>query len=326
MSLIIAFIILILGFALLATGANFLIDSGASVAKKLGVSTLLIGLTIIALGTSLPELMIAFSTLFSGQAKLSIGNAIGANIANIGFVLGITSLYRPLQIHSGILKKEFPLLFIVMLLVGLMLLKHRLDPTDALLLLFGAVAVIAWFIWIGLKAKQVPLAPEYTPILKERDITTKTSYQKDIAYLILGIILLAIGAEITVQSATYIANYFRISSFIIGLTVVSLGTTLPELATSLIGAKKQEDDMVVGNIIGSNIFNLLTVLAIPVLFHSVVLNKYVFYRDFLAMFGISSIFYLFAFTSIRQQKKLTRPMGASLIIIYISYVALLYIR
>ena len=107
MSLIIAFIILILGFALLATGANFLIDSGASVAKKLGVSTLLIGLTIIALGTSLPELMIAFSTLFSGQAKLSIGNAIGANIANIGFVLGITSLYRPLQIHSGILKKNF---------------------------------------------------------------------------------------------------------------------------------------------------------------------------------------------------------------------------
>lgn len=127
-----------------------------------------------------------------------------------------------------------------MLLVGLMLLKHRLDPTDALLLLFGAVAVIAWFIWIGLKAKQVPLAPEYTPILKERDITTKTSYQKDIAYLILGIILLAIGAEITVQSATYIANYFRISSFIIGLTVVSLGTTLPELATSLIGAKNKK--------------------------------------------------------------------------------------
>ncbi|OGT22054.1 MAG: hypothetical protein A3C55_05380 [Gammaproteobacteria bacterium RIFCSPHIGHO2_02_FULL_42_13] len=326
MSPIIAFIILILGFVLLAAGANFLIDSGASLAKKLGVSALLIGLTIIAIGTSLPELMISFSTLFSGQPKLAIGNAIGSNITNIGLILGVTSLYRPLQIHSHILKKEFPLLFVVMLLVGLMLLKHRLDPTDGLLLLLGAVAVIAWFVWTGLKAKKEKLAVEYQQELKERDITTKPSYQKDITYLILGIILLAVSAEMVVRSTTHIANYFHISQLIIGLTIIALGTSLPELATSLIGAKKQEDDLVVGNIIGSNIFNLLAVLAVPVLFHSVILNKYVFYRDFLTMFGISIISYLFAFISIRKQKKLTRPMGASLIIIYATYVALLYIR
>ena len=213
-----------------------------------------------------------------------------------------------------------------MLLVGLMLLKHRLDPTDGLLLLLGAVAVIAWFVWTGLKAKKEKLAVEYQQELKERDITTKPSYQKDITYLILGIILLAVSAEMVVRSTTHIANYFHISQLIIGLTIIALGTSLPELATSLIGAKKQEDDLVVGNIIGSNIFNLLAVLAVPVLFHSVILNKYVFYRDFLTMFGISIISYLFAFISIRKQKKLTRPMGASLIIIYATYVALLYIR
>ena len=194
------------------------------------------------------------------------------------------------------------------------------------MLLFGAVAVIAWFVWTGLKAKKEKLAVEYQQELKERDITTKPSYQKDITYLILGIILLAVSAEMVVRSTTHIANYFHISQLIIGLTIIALGTSLPELATSLIGAKKQEDDLVVGNIIGSNIFNLLAVLAVPVLFHSVILNKYVFYRDFLTMFGISIISYLFAFISIRKQKKLTRPMGASLIIIYATYVALLYIR
>ncbi len=324
MSLIIALIILVLGFILLATGAAILVNAGASIAKKLGVSTLLIGLTIIAIGTSLPELMISFLTLFSGQAKLAIGNAIGSNITNIGLILGITAVYRPLQIHSRILKKEFPLLFIVMILVGIMLFKHRLDPIDGLLLLFGTAAVIAWFIWTGLKAKQETMATEYKQALKERDITTKIPYKKDSAYLIFGIILLAFSAQMIVRSATYIADYFRISQLIIGLTIIALGTSLPELATSLIGVKKQENDIVIGNIIGSNIFNLLAVLAVPVLFQSVTLNKYVFYRDYLTMFGISTLFYISAVIRVKNQKRITRLMGAGLILIYAIYVALLY--
>jgi len=320
--LVIQIIILFTGFICLAVGANYLINGAAALAKKLGISPLIIGLTIISLGTSLPEIVVSLMASLRGNPNIAAGNAIGSNIANIGLIIGMTAMIIPLKIRSHLLKREFPMLFLVMLATGILMLDGTLSRIEGIILLFGLLSVVLWFIYQGLKRSWLKpiIETEY-----EKELREKISKPKAILQFIIGLLLLPISSHFIVESGAYVAHYFKISDFVIGISIFALGTSLPELATTLAGAKKKEYDMVIGNIIGSNICNLLAVLAIAAIINPITLQKAAFYRDFSIMLFFSALFYFFAFGITKQRREIiTRLEGLILVIFYFVFLISLY--
>lgn len=323
LSLLVACILLLAGFFLLAWAANTLISGAATLAKKLGLSSRLIGLTIIALGTSVPEMVIAALAAIHGNPNMALGNAIGSNIANIGLVLGLTAIIIPLRVQSTTLRKEFPLLFITMLIVGLFIMNGRLTRLDGALLLCGAILVILWLIQQGKKKKKL-LKKDVLEAEYRKEIVTQIPLKKAILQIIFGLILLPISSNLIVESAIHIAHFFNMSNLVIGLTILALGTSLPELATSLACARKKEYDIILGNVIGSNIFNLLAVLGLPALICPIHVAPHLLVIDFTVMFGVSILLYFFAF-GLKYRKTITRNNGYILVLIYLSYLLLLFV-
>jgi len=319
-SLTLASVLLFFGIILLSWGADILVTGAANIAKRFGLPSILIGLTIIAIGTSLPEIVISITAALKGNPELAIGNAIGSNIANIGLVLGVTALIVPLQMRSPTLRRELPLLFLVMLLTGTLMLNGILSRFDSAILLIIAIAVLFWLIQQGLKRKrtQDELAAEF-----QKEIPKKINMLLSVFQLIGGLIILPISSRVIVDNAVLIARYFNVSNLIIGLTIIAIGTSLPELATAIAGALKKEYDIVIGNVIGSNIFNLLVVLAIPAMFKSISIPIYVLYRDFSFMIGITIVLYIVSF-GLKGSQKTTRFEGGLLLGIYVAYLVVLY--
>jgi cation:H+ antiporter len=324
MNLLTSSILLLAGFFLLAWAANTLISGAATIARKLGLSSRLIGLTIIALGTSVPEMVIAALAAIHGKPNIAVGNAIGSNIANIGLVLGLTAMITPLKVQSTTLRKEFPLLFITMFLVGILMLSGKLGRVDGIFLLIGALLVILWLIQQGKKKKPI-LKKDILEIEYQKEITVKMPMQKAVLQIIFGLVLLPVSSNIIVESAVHIAHIFNISELVIGLTILALGTSLPELATSLACARKKEYDIIIGNVIGSNIFNLLTVIGLPAIISPVTIHHHLLFVDFSVMFGISILLYFFAFGR-KNKKIITRAKGSVLLGIYIIYLIALCIN
>lgn len=321
-TLFISILVLLSSFVLLAIGANYLITGAASLAKKLGISSLIIGLTIISLGTTTPETVVSLMAAIRGNPNIAAGNAIGSNIANIGLIVGLTAMIIPLRIRSHILRREFPILFLVMLATGILMLDGTLSRTEGVMLIFGLVSVVLWLIYQSLKKART------TPILQteyEKELRAKISKPKAILQLAIGIILLPVSSHLIVESGTYIARFFHISDFVIGVTIFALGTSLPELATTLTGAKKKEYDIVIGNIIGANICNLLSVLAVAAIINPITLQKTTVYRDFAIMFFLSALLYFFAFGIGKKRGEIiTRLEGACLVGLYIAFLISLY--
>lgn len=315
-------IFLLAGFFLLAWAANTLISGAATLAKKLGLSSRLIGLTIIALGTSVPEMVIAALAAIHGNPNIAVGNAIGSNIANVGLVLGLTAIITPLRVQSTTLRKEFPLLFITMLIIGVFMLSGKLTRGDGIFLLFGAFLVVLWLIQQGKKKKRI-LKKDVLEIEYQQEIAVKVPIPKAVLQIVFGLILLPISSNLIVESAVNIAHHFNISDLVIGLTILALGTSLPELATSLACARKKEYDIIIGNVIGSNIFNLLAVLGLPALIHPIRIEQHLLLVDFSVMFGITALLYFFAFGRKKHKKILTRRKGSLLLGIYIGYIIIL---
>ena len=305
---------LVAGFLLLVWGADRLVAGASAFARNMGVSPLIIGLTIIGIGTSAPELVVSAVATLKGNSGLAVGNAIGSNIANMGLVLGVTAMIYPLRMESTALKREYPMLLLIMLVCFLMALDGEYGFVEGVLLLGGLAAVIVWIIRIGLhRPLSDPLAEEFDAEIP-KNIPTKTA----LFWLIVGLIVLPVSSVFLVEGAVTIARYLHVTDTVIGLTIVALGTSLPELATAITAALHKEDDLAIGNIIGSNIFNLLGVLGIAAVLHPVQLMPIILARDFPAMFLITGALYLMA-SDFRGPGRIGRRSGSVLLILFVGY-------
>jgi len=305
------------GLALLVYGADRFVDGAAKIARYLGMPPLLIGLTIVGMATSAPEILVGVVAALEGKTEIAIGNAIGSNIANIGLVLGFTVMLMPVTIASQTLKREFFIMGLaIMLAVGLMS-DQNLSHPDALFLLAGLVAAILFVIVLSKKsAKTDPLLSEF-----ESELSEKSAEKSDIGISIflffLGLGLLLGGAYLLVECAVLVAKHFGLSDLVIGLTIIAIGTSLPELAASITAVKKDEADIAIGNVIGSNMFNMLAVIGIPGMIHATDFDKLVLVRDFPVMIGMTLLMGYMVF--IRGAGKFDRAEGSVLLLGFIAY-------
>lgn len=307
------------GFALLVWGADRFVLGASALARNLGVSPLIIGLTIVGFGTSAPEILVSATAAWEGNPAMGIGNALGSNITNIGLILGLTALIMPMTVHSVTLKREFPVLLLIMILALLLMLDGELGRFDGGVLLLGTALLIGWMVYLGLSERNSdPMASEFS-----EEIPTQLPTGKAIMWLVLGGITLLISSRILVWGAVNIAEWFGVSDLIIGLTIIAIGTSLPEMAASIVSALKGEHDIAIGNVLGSNMFNLLAVLAMPALIQPSSLPADVLLRDFPAMFVLTIILLGMSY-GLRGAGRINRIEGSILLCIYLGYLGKLY--
>ncbi len=251
-------LLIIAGLALLTWGADRFVHGAASAARNMGVAPLLIGLTVVAFATSAPEILVSIVAASQNQPGLAVGNAIGSNIVNIGLVLGVTALIRPIKLESATLRREMPALLAVSLLTVSLFLDSYLSRIDGIVMLTGLVIVMVWLARLGISsAANDPIKRDF-----EAEIPSDVSMTMAIVWLTIGLGTLLVGADLLVDGAIGVATELGISEVVIGILVVALGTSLPELAVSLASAFKGEYGLAIGNIVGSNIFNLLAVIGV----------------------------------------------------------------
>ncbi|MCX4187450.1 calcium/sodium antiporter [Methylophaga sp. OBS4] len=319
MTTILFILAIVAGFAVLIWGADRFIDGAANIATNFGVSPLIVGLTIVGFGTSAPEMMVSALAAFDDAPALGIGNAIGSNITNVGLVLGITTLITPLVVHSDTLRREFPVLAFIMLLSLLLVVDGNLGLLDGSILFAGFILTLCGMAWLALRGSghDDPLETEFA----QEYASPKMSAGRAGWFFISGLVALLIGSKSLVWGATGVAHLLGVSDLVIGLTIVAIGTSLPELAASVISALKNEHDIAVGNILGSNIFNLLAVLAMPALIAPSNIDPMLLYRDFPFMIVLAAGLYLFA--RFCSQGRIGRSAGMLMLMIYIGYNSLL---
>ncbi|MBI9019447.1 MAG: calcium/sodium antiporter [Phycisphaerae bacterium] len=256
--LFIYFLVLIAGFILLIWSADRFVEGAAATARHFGMSPLLVGMVIVGFGTSAPEMLVSASAALDNAPGLAIGNAYGSNIANIALILGVTALVCPIAVHSRIFKKELPLLTLLMGLAAFQAMDKEITRTEAYILLAVLAGLLYLTIHMTKSEKSDRLAAEF-----KKEIISATPLGKSVFTLVYGLILLCVSSKwLVVWPATSIAEYFGVSETIIGLTVVAIGTSLPELASSIVAARKGEHDIAIGNVLGSNVFNTLAVVGI----------------------------------------------------------------
>lgn len=278
---------IVVGFILLIWGADRFIAGAAALAQDLGVPKLLVGLTVVGLGTSAPEMFVAAVASFQGKPGLAVGNAIGSNITNIALILGVTALVTPLAVQSGILRREMPVLLLVCLGSLAVMLDGVLSVVDGLFLVAGLIAVLIWMAHMARSGVDPALGDN--PAV---DVPEGMPLGRAIMWTVVGLIVLPASSQCLVWGAVNIANAFGVSELVIGLTIVALGTSLPELAASLAGALKGEPEIALGNVLGSNMFNLLVVLTMPALIHPAALPADVLLRDMPVMLALTVVLYV----------------------------------
>jgi cation:H+ antiporter len=308
------------GAALLTLSADRFVIGAAAVAYNLRVPPLIIGLTIVGIGTSSPEILVSAMAAWQGDTGIAVGNAIGSNIINISLVLGLTALITPLKVHSSIPRRELPVLIGIMLVAWLLLADDTLGRLDGMLLVAGMVPVLVWMTRLGMKSRESRDAMD-----REfgEEIRTGMAMPLALFWLLFGFLALLLSSRLLVWGAASIAQQLGISELVIGIVVVALGTSLPELAASLASAIKQEHDIAIGNVIGSNIFNLLAVLGLPGVIHPGAIDAHLIYRDFPVMFLMTLTLFAMAY-GLRGPGRITRLGGAMLLTAYIGYQTLLY--
>lgn len=307
---------IIVGLVVLVWSADRFVLGAAATARHLGMSPLLIGMTIVSLGTSAPEIFVSATASLDGAGILAIGNALGSNITNVGLVLGITALIAPLPIQGRMLKKEIPILLLVTVIAGLVLQDFVLSFWDGIVLLVCLAITLFWLFHESNDQEISGLDEE------EVEAIEHTSTAKSVMWLVIGLVALMISAKLLVWGAVEVATYFGISELIIGLTIVAIGTSLPELAASVASALKGHHDIAIGNVVGSNIFNLLAVMPIPGLVANTVIEEEVLYRDYGAMLIITLLLIAFIYI-FRRKGRVGRSAGSVLLLAYASYLGLL---
>lgn len=308
------------GFALLVWGADRFVAGASATARNLGVSPLIIGLTIVGFGTSAPEMLVSAIAAWSGNPNMGVGNAIGSNITNVGLVLGITALVTPLAVHSETLKREFPILFAIMLVALILLIDNHIGKIDGIILLTGMGVMIYWMVSLGIRERRKgdPMESEFSD-----EIPSHMPMKTAIFWLILGMAILLGSSRMLVWGSVEVAHWFGISDLVIGLTIIAIGTSLPELAASVMSALKGEHDIAVGNVLGSNMFNLLAVLGLPGLIMPTDTPPELLSRDFVAMIGLSIMLFAMGYGFLKPGH-ITRAEGGLLLVGYVSYMGVLY--
>lgn len=316
--ILLSVIAVITGFGLLVWGAERFVHGAAAIAKNLGVAPLIIGLTVVGIGTSAPEILISIVAASQGNPALAVGNALGSNITNISLVLGITAIVMPLTVRSETLRREYPIMFIIMLVALMLVIDNHLGQMDGIILISGLFLMLYWMIQQGKKQKCDPLEKEF-----EQEIP-KISTAKAILWLVIGMVLLIVSSRGLVWGSVNIAKAAGISDLVIGLTIVAVGTSLPELAASIVSALKKEHDIAIGNIIGSNMFNLLVVFGIPGLISPHVVDAAILTRDFPFMIGLTIVLFLMAYGFKKKEGHINRLEGSLLLGGYTTYMVVLY--
>ncbi|VAW65418.1 Inner membrane protein YrbG, predicted calcium/sodium:proton antiporter [hydrothermal vent metagenome] len=327
MPVIIDILFIFAGFALLIWSADLFVTGASATARNIGVSPLIIGLTVVGFGTSAPEILVSVIASYGGNPGLAVGNAIGSNITNIALVLGTTAVVVPLSVHSSILKREYPLLIIATLLtIALLAFDNVLGRIDGVLMLVLLAALMYWIVHKALQLRNNnEKDEEKDPLIDEFDeeIPRDMPMPKAIRLLLTGIVLLLVSSKLLVTGAISIAQLFGVSDLIIGLTIVAIGTSLPELAASIVSARKGEHDIALGNVIGSNLFNTLGVLGVAGLIQPSELASGVLTRDLPIMVSLTILMFVFAFGR-RGAGEITRMEGSVLLAIFASYEVILY--
>lgn len=302
------------GLIILVWSADRFVDGSAGTANHLGVPPLLIGMIIVGFGTSAPEMVVSAMAAFDGNPGLALGNAYGSNIANIGLILGVTALLCPIAVHSSVVRKELPILLVVTGIAAWQLWDANLSRFDAIALLIAFCGLMGWTVYQGLNQRKDPLGEEIEHELDERP----QRLGRDIMWIVIGLVLLVASSRVLVWGAVKIALTLGVSDLIIGLTIVAVGTSLPELAASIVAARKNEPDIALGNVIGSNLFNTLAVVGIAGVIHPLDVPPEILSRDLLAVAAFSLALFVFCF-GFGNLGRVSRPKGGLLIVAYVGY-------
>ena len=329
MSSLIDIAAILAGFALLIWSADLFVTGASATARNLGISPLIIGLTIVGLGTSAPEILVASIASLGGNPALAVGNAIGSNITNIALVLGATAVVVPLSVHSGILEREYPLLLIATIAAVILLsYDNHLGSVDGILMFVLLAVLMVWIVRSALQQRRrnIQSGDEADPLSSEfeQEIPEGMPSKKASLLLLSGIIILLFSSKLLVWGAINIATVLGVSDLIIGLTIVAIGTSLPELAASVMSARKGEHDIALGNVIGSNMFNTLGVLGVTGLIQPAILDAGVLSRDLPIMLGLTLLMLAMAFGR-KNAGTITRFEGGILLVIFAAYQVILYL-
>ncbi len=322
-ALLLPSIVLLIGLALLVWSSDIFIDGAASISLHMNISPLIIGVVVLGFGTSMPEIVVATLAALDGSPGLAIGNAVGSNIANIALVLGAAALIAPIVVKSSILKREIPILLAISLGAYALVLDGELGFIDGIILIVALILTMFWMIKANKEMDpNDPIAAEtLEEIGNEPDLTMK----KSLAYLVGGLIVLMTSAKMMVWGAVDIAQTFGISEVVIGLTIIAIGTSLPELAAAISAARKNEADLMIGNIVGSNLFNILAVLAVPALLAPSLLEPNILTIDMPVMLGFTLLMLLFALP-FKGKATINTPKGFLLLFGFVAYLIILYFR
>lgn len=319
--MILAWMAVIGGLGLLVWSAERFVSGAAATAQNLGVPSLIIGMIIMGFGTSAPEMVVSATAAWGNNAGLAVGNAIGSNIANIALVLGLAALVSPMTVQSRILRREFPALFLITLLAYVLLRDDRLDRIDGVILFSATFVLLGWLWWLTRQAKRSdPLRKEI-----EEELSRSMSTPRAVMWTVISLLLLIVSSRLLVWGAVAIARAFEVSDLVIGLTIIAVGTSLPETAVAIAAAVKGEHDMVIGNIIGSNMFNLLAVLGIAGMIRAIPLEASLMRRDFPVMLLLTVALYLMARGRGGGNGNIHRWDGVLLIVSYVAYLSWLAI-
>ncbi len=303
------------GFVLLVWSADRFVDGAAATAKHAGMPSLLIGMVIVGFGTSAPEMVVSAMAALDNNPDLALGNALGSNIVNIGLILGITALVAPIAVHSKIIRRELPLLLLIGLFAGLLFWNLALSRLEALALLVGFFCLVGWTIFTGLRERGDALESDTERALAAHPMPLNRA----IFWLVVGLVLLIASSRILVWGAVTVAQTLGISDLIIGLTIVALGTSLPELAASVIAARKGEHDIAIGNVVGSNMFNILAVIGIAGLITPMPhIAPEVLTRDWSVMIAMTIGLFIMTY-GFRGEGRINRIEGSLLLIAFAAY-------
>lgn len=310
-----ALLAILAGFVLLIWSADRFIEGAAATARHAGMPSLLIGMVIVGFGTSAPEMVVSAMASLDNNPNLALGNALGSNIVNTGLILGITALIAPISVHSKIVQRELPLLFVIGLVFGALMLGGALTRLESVLLLVGFFVLVGWTIFTSMRSRGDALEVDTEQELNAHEM----ALPRALAWLAVGLVLLLISSRILVWGAVTVAQTLGVSDLIIGLTIVALGTSLPELAASVIAARKGEHDIAIGNVVGSNMFNILavvgiagTITPIPSLVPEILL------RDWPVMMAMTVGLFVMCY-GFRGQSRINRTEGTILLLSFIAY-------
>lgn len=310
-------LLLLAGFVALYLGADWMVRGAARLGKSLGLSSIVIGLTVVSLGTSAPELFVAIMATLRGSADLAVGNVLGSNLANIGLILGLTAIICPLYVAGRVVKKEMPIMVGLTILVAPLVMDGVVSRLDGLILV-ASLALYLAFVFFGVKKVPTPLWTGVTHLTEGLEPRRKMAVLGDVGLLVAGTAALVLGGRAIVEAGTFLSREFGVSELVIGLTVVAIGTSLPELATSILAALRKQTDIAVGNVIGSNIFNIAAVLGVTGIVTPIDVDPGVIWVELPATLALSALVFFVTISPRRKSEFLIlRWEGALLLAAYL---------